>query len=212
MKYKVIGWTFYEDSSFPNVDLTFAARHAIVDEIKEKGYLFSGYDHQEASYGVPVLNDGKRRVCSQRGFGDIMAEAHGETDIFAYSRYAFGINRSAIVAPKASVDLDAIKKKSQLCERFTLPLDKEKYDSAIETKTLVLDDLPLLRYLEKGDKITLVCDKEKITLKVIDANREKDFTKEERLSLFSMKPTEEENRKRIERINSAKIILTIKFK
>ena len=45
MKYKVIGWTFYEDSSFPHEDLTFAARHAIVDEIKEKGYLFSGYDY-----------------------------------------------------------------------------------------------------------------------------------------------------------------------
>ena len=80
MKYKVIGWTFSDNHNIEDAPLSFAARHAIVDEIKAHGYLFSGEDHQDALYGCPVLNDGKKRACSQRGFAGIMAEAQAAMD------------------------------------------------------------------------------------------------------------------------------------
>lgn len=55
MKYKVIGWTFSDNYDIESVPLTFAARHAIVDDIRENNYLFSGLDHQESCMVVPFL-------------------------------------------------------------------------------------------------------------------------------------------------------------
>ena len=63
MKYKVVGWTSYDGDDVPDSEgrIGYAECCAIIDAIKEHGYLFSGWDHQEMFDCAPVLNDGKRR-------------------------------------------------------------------------------------------------------------------------------------------------------
>lgn len=183
MRYKVIGWTFSENYDIKNAPLTFAARHAIIDEIKAHGYLFSGYDHQEAWYGCPVLNDGKKRMCSQRGFAGIMAEAHGETDLYSYSKYMFGIKKEAIIAPKSGVDMQAFSKKADLCENFSLNIPEEQYNRVLSENVIILEDLPTLRYIDAGDTLTLAYGSDTTFFEVLGVDRYKDLTNEERLEI-----------------------------
>ncbi len=89
MKLKVIGWTHYEDTRFPEGEYSHAAEAAIIAAICECGFEFTGWHHQEALYGAPVLNDGCIYRYSQRGWGRVMAEAHGMTAPMDYAYYAF---------------------------------------------------------------------------------------------------------------------------
>ena len=92
MKYRVIGWTYYEDNDVLEKKGTigFAERNAIIDEIRKHKYLFSGWHHQESWNGVvPILNDGKKRCYSQRGWGGVMAEAYGYMEDYDYSLFSF---------------------------------------------------------------------------------------------------------------------------
>lgn len=100
MKLKVIGWTEYDDVSLREGVCGWAAIHAITDEILEKGYAFSGEDHQEHVRCAPVMNDGKIRRMSQRGWGRLMADAFGHRGIYDYSPYSFGRNTSDAYPPK----------------------------------------------------------------------------------------------------------------
>ena len=108
MKYKVIGWTYYEDYNIPESSKTigFSERNAIIDEIKKHKYLFSGYDHQESFDNcVPILNDGKKRIFSQRGWGGVMAEAYGYMNDYDYVNFTF-------------YDSISSKAKSYSCDEF----------------------------------------------------------------------------------------------
>ena len=92
MKYRVIGWTYYEDSEILDSGNTigFAERNAIIDEIRKHQYFFSGWHHLESWDGVvPVLNDGRKRCFSQRGWGGVMAEAYGYMGDYDYASFAF---------------------------------------------------------------------------------------------------------------------------
>jgi hypothetical protein len=60
VKYKVIGWTYYENEEFEPVYCSEAGMEAIIDDIREHGYEFSGCNHQGHDSGAPVLNDGKK--------------------------------------------------------------------------------------------------------------------------------------------------------
>ncbi len=39
MKYRVIGWTNYDDYDIPTGEETFAVMAAIIDDIREHGYI-----------------------------------------------------------------------------------------------------------------------------------------------------------------------------
>lgn len=73
---RVVGWTSFE-SSYPTrkaVGEEFREMiHAIIDEIREKGYVFGGEDHQNFIAGVPVFSDGTCFRASMRSWGNIMA-------------------------------------------------------------------------------------------------------------------------------------------
>lgn len=86
MKLKVVAWVDYSDD-FPCGDNGWAARNAIIDDIRANDYYFLGYHHVEYSYCTPVLNDGKKYCFSQQGWSDLMTEAHrffGEKDYADY--------------------------------------------------------------------------------------------------------------------------------
>ncbi len=152
MKYKVIGWTDYDNTLFEDAPASDAAVHAIVDDIQKNGYLFSGWEHQECLYGAPVLNDGKRRVFSQRGFGAIMAMAHENNDKYGYSLYAFGLNPDAVKMPSQSPP-SGYTPEGPLSEEFSLALSKEEYARAQISGEISMPDIPSLRYIDKGDTL-----------------------------------------------------------
>ncbi|MBO6264160.1 MAG: hypothetical protein J6N93_07865 [Clostridia bacterium] len=79
-KYEVIGWASYDDN-YPNFDdkkglkHVYAARIAIIENIRQNGYAFGGDAHQNVKGCCPVLNSGEAYRCSMREWGGIMAEA-----------------------------------------------------------------------------------------------------------------------------------------
>lgn len=177
MKYKVIGWTSSDNTNIPSAPLTFAARHAIVDEIKSKGYLFSGYDHQEAMWGCPVLSDGKKRDCSQRGFASIMAEAHGETAPYSYSVYMFAIKKEAVVAPQSCIYGSVSPRDEDGREEFELDVSQEIYAQATTENEISIEDLPSLKFIETTDTLTLKCNGTTTAFEVTNVNRGKKMPK-----------------------------------
>ena len=101
MEYKVVGWTHYDDNSVKSGPIDSDVVEAVIADIREHGYLFTGYHHQESYNCAPVLNDGMRRLFSRRQFGAIMAKAHGDEDEMAYAWYMddYGIRPEALVFP-----------------------------------------------------------------------------------------------------------------
>ncbi len=189
MKIKVVGWTQYDLHEFDEGDSGWAVRMAVVDDIRKNGYLFSGYAHQEYSNCAPVFNDGKMRRFSQRGFADMMAEAHGDTDYMAYSLYMFGLNEEQCRYPQNEVYKNDVQVEKDLAETFVLPVDEKFFAGAptIERfheikhvkKTIKLPDLPELRYIEKGDTLVLTCNGKSSAFGVLEVERDRNLTHEE---------------------------------
>lgn len=190
MKYKVVGWTFSDNYDIENAPLSFAARHAIVDAIRENNYLFSGFDHQEAWYGCPVLNDGKKRACSQRGFAGIMAEAHGETELYAYSKYMFAIKEEAKIKPKAIINKQEIVTLSSLRETYTLEVSEKVYLTVLKESFILLQDLAELRYIDSSDFIIIKNDDKVTTFEVLRVNRYRNISNLEHLEKFTLNQEE----------------------
>ena len=83
MDLKIIGWTSF-DSEFPSVTISDEevtdVLLIVAREIMDKGYVFSGNDHQNASTGVPVFENGTCFRASMRVWGTVMAAAFPEVD------------------------------------------------------------------------------------------------------------------------------------
>ena len=227
MKLRVVGWTDYDYFEFKEGENTWAVRMALVDDIKKNGYLFSGWDHQECGGCAPVFNDGKMRRFSQRGFGDIMAEAHGETGYMAYAQYAFRLNPKACNYPQNEVYRWDVQAEKDLAETFVLDVDEQFFNSAPTVehivlgelkstkKTLKLADLPQLRYIDKGDTLVLECNGKSKAFGILDVDRGRDLTQEQRID-YMVKMSYNGNRKECE--NAQKefdvlpIIITLQVK
>lgn len=97
MKLRVVGWVF-PYYNFEQGEVTWSVRNAIIDEIRKRGYKFSGNTHQDSSC-TPVLNNGKKYLFSSRGWGDLMAEAHGYTGMMDYLQFSSPVYRSDEVVP-----------------------------------------------------------------------------------------------------------------
>ena len=177
MKWKVIGWTYYEDFDYEEGDATDAVTYAIIDEIKKKGYVFSGWDHQEGFNTVPVLNDGKKRTFSQRTFGNLMAIAHGYTGRYDYSLFTYGMNRESCVYPDSSFDESAIVPESELNEEFVIDYNIISFVNDEGVNKIKLPNLDYLRYIDRGDTLILKKDNELFKYEVVFAIREKDISK-----------------------------------
>ncbi len=178
MKYKVIGWTYYENEEIPyaQTSLTYAQRHAIVDEIKKRRYLFSGWHHQESwENAVPILNDGKMHVFSQRGWGSVMAEAYGFFGDYDYARFTFyqSIDGDKLKFARKEYDVDDFVSKPIENEHFEVEVNAGLFEIAKKKNPFYLEDLDTLRYIDQNDKITLRCQDEELTFLVADIDRNK---------------------------------------
>ena len=98
-KLKVTGWTNYDDERYENIRDNISdykevkeLKKIVADDIKEKGYKFSGFNHQYHSHGTPILNEKYKFTCSMREWGDIMAIAYNpkyNEDDMAYVLWAW---------------------------------------------------------------------------------------------------------------------------
>lgn len=178
MKYRVIGWTYYENSEFIDSGnrIGFAERNAIIDEIRKHKYLFSGWHHQESWEGVvPILNDGRTRCFSQRGWGGVMAEAYEKMGDYDYARYTFNqsisSNKLKFAPETYSIDVSEIDAVEN--EHFDVEISKELFEIAKTSNPFYLEDLDELRYIDANDTITLHCGDESLTFVVKDIDRNK---------------------------------------
>lgn len=81
--YKVVGWASYDDA-YPNKsvpqDEVMNMVSAVIQNIAENGYCFSGQEHQNGLTGMPVFADGTAFRASMRSWGLIMASAHSDEE------------------------------------------------------------------------------------------------------------------------------------
>ena len=85
---KIVGWTNFEcEYPTPKYDNEVMKMHVdvIKKELKKKRYYFSGEEHQNSPFGVPVFSDGTCFRASMRAWGLIMAMAHSnKKDDYTY--------------------------------------------------------------------------------------------------------------------------------
>ena len=192
MKYRVIGWTYYDsfDIKVSNKQIGFAERNAIIDEIRKHNYLFSGWHHQESWENcVPILNDGKARVYSQRGWGGVMAEAYGYMNDMDYASFTFrqSIDDNKLVFPSEEYDMSEFIPEYIENECFDVDVSEELFDIASKKNPFYLDDLDSLRFIDENDMITLHCNDKELTFLVKDISRDKKELKFKRHDLINTK-------------------------
>lgn len=217
MKLKVIGWTEYDNYDYKAGVNGWAAINAIIDDIKKHKYKFTGYDHEERRNCAPILNDGKIYRFSQRGFGGLMAEAHGDTGRMDYTMYSFSFSMDEKFAryPYNAYYADEVKIQENLNEVFDIEVSQENFNSAQESGEITLDDLPELRYLDINDEVILKRGENSQRYIVIDVDRKKDLTDKERLNLemdFCDFQDEQRRKRANEIFNNTKVIMIVKLK
>lgn len=176
MKYKVIGWTSFDDDALPNGEATFGAQNAILDEIRKKEFEFTGWDHQNSFAGVPVLNNGYKYCYTTRGWGALMAEAHGYTGYFDYSNYSFGSLYDERKHPdwvnEDDYDLDDIEKIEDIAETFTINISEETAKEIKETKRFKTTPTKSKRYIDAHDKVLFKTPVEEFILTIKSAHKD----------------------------------------
>ena len=183
MKYRVVGWTDPTDEYVEYEEPSEGATNAIIDDIRANGYLFTGMDHQGCANCVPVLNDGKMRIYSDREFGDLMAEAHNGG---SYLEFAFGfydeLEGGNTPPDKKHFYIENFIPED-ISENFELEVSARELKRARTEKEIRIDDDEALRYIDKGDYVSIKCGEVSEKYKVLSAYRRKDLSEEE-LSRF----------------------------
>ncbi len=217
MKYRVVGWTEYDDVSVDTAPCSESALQAIIKDIAEGGYIFSGWDHQESMNGAPVLNDGKKRLFSQRGFGGVMARAHGDFSRMGYARYAFSWHgHGETVMPKSDKAFcpALFTPETDLNEEIRLSVPASILAEAEETGAVRLEDRDALTFLDIGDTLTLLAEGKSASYLIEDMDRKKDLSEEEEFEIFSSTYSHDPDVKKQadEKYESAKWVIEAKLK
>ena len=112
----VTDWTYWDNSKYEDAnerdnlpdDYDYSEwEDAVIKALREGGYKFSGYYHQDGATGVPVINGKYLFQVSYRVWGGIMAKAYpsenpSEND---YIMYAWGaLFQGEEVVPPATLD------------------------------------------------------------------------------------------------------------
>lgn len=218
MKLKVIGWTHYDDENYETDESLWASYYAVLEDVIKNEYLFTGYHHQEYDYCCPVLNNGKKVIFSQRGFGGLMATAHGYNKTYDYALFSFPFEETtnALKLPTVRPDHNLIVDEKELFENFEIKVDIESYATADIMNELQLKSLPEYNLMEVGDSIKLISEKSSCKYKIVSINRKKDVSvideynfKYRNCNMFS----EEEKKNIISKYENApqKIIIKLKY-
>lgn len=177
MKLRVVDWVDYDDD-FPEGDNGWAARNAIIDDIRKHNYDFSGWAHQEGSYCTPLLNDGKKYCYSQRGWGDVMAEAHEDMSNMGYAKFIVRdeidemfMSSSERFAHRPKCNFYDEEPETDLNETFEAQVTPAQFRSAAKQGAIGFVDYQNYRYIYQGDKLVLHCGDKSAEFLVSDAER-----------------------------------------
>ena len=193
MKYKVIGWTDWDGDDVMAGEVSDAATEAIIDDIRKHQYKLTGFDHQERTNCAPVLNDGKKRLYSQRGFATLMARAYNYLGSKDYALFLFSED-------DIEDDLPPMERRfapdsfapEDISEHYTLEVNEQSFDMAKCQGKLVIDDSFEIRFIDRGDTVTLKCNGKTADYKIEGVSKEKDFSKEDQIALYSGEKAAEE--------------------
>lgn len=191
MKLRVVAWCDY-DEELPCGDNGWAAHNAIIDNIQANGYDFFGMAHVDGSNCTPLLNDGKKYCFSQQGWSDLMTEAHRFYDAKDYADYYipdrideyFGGSKLNKHRPQYT-NISKVVAEKDLNETIEISVSQKQFDRAAKKGDLRYDDFyravnegkpyypdcDKLRYVYKGDTLVLVCNDQRATYLVTDAER-----------------------------------------
>lgn len=93
---QVTGWTYWGNDHYKDLgDMTSvefeAAEIAVKNELKEKGYKFTGSTHQYSDGCCPIIDNKYTYSVSMRTWGRIIAEAYDlpNEDGFGYVKWAW---------------------------------------------------------------------------------------------------------------------------
>lgn len=215
MKYKVIGWTWYDNEQIDTMDYSRSAEEAVIEDIRVNGYVFSGMHHQEDPRCVPVLNNGKMITFTQRGFGGVMAKAYGKASRMSYAEYAFdwymGIDNepSPYVFPseervfEGKVDGSLIE--ADLSEQFEYEATEGEFENALKNGELefIYTDKKY-RFMDTGDTILVKCGDKSQLFEITQFARYKKFTEDEEIELIMGSPLNPEAEKRADTLYEQK--------
>ena len=185
MKYRVVGWTEFDDPTVDYGACPESALQAIIADIRLHGYDFTGTEHQENINGAPVLNDGKKRLFSQREFGGVMAKAHGDYSLKGYINYAFGRCDDSVMPDfDQSYSVFEFEAEQVENETITVEVDKSLWNAA-KTGNLILPDSPELTFIDRGDTLRLIFSEDECEYLVKNMERRKNFTREKLSKIVS---------------------------
>ena len=106
---KIVGWTEwqvkdceheYEEMNPKTWDETEEIEEIIAEELRSKGYKFTGDYHQNGDFGVPIFDNGMVYQCTQRNWGVIMVMAYPEE---IDDSYGMGYTEWAWISPKPMI-------------------------------------------------------------------------------------------------------------
>lgn len=149
MKWKIIGYTYQDDIKYKfDNDITVAKTNALIHDIVDNGYLYSGYEYQESHLCCPVLNNGLKMNFTRRGFAGVMAIACGDTlpmDYAHYVEYEF-INPAKRKTPITPVlDYKIVDNVNILNETYEIT-----YNERIVNDEIILNKKDC-EFIDKGD-------------------------------------------------------------
>lgn len=182
MRYRVVGWTDWDNNEIECADSSAAACNAIIDCIRENGFYFTGFFHREWRYCTPVLNDGKKRSFSRYFWGELMANAQGFFELDDYLDYVIRpYQDQGIVLPDICDRFNPKQfvPETDLHECFEIRVCKDTLDSAFETGEIRLDDLECFRYVEVGDTFVLRCEGKEYAFVVTTLSRRREVDVED---------------------------------
>lgn len=165
MKYRVIGWTDYENEAIPEGEYSIAKEYAIVEDIRKYDYVFTGMHHENHPYCAPVLNTGEKILLSQRGFGDTMSIARGDGSYVDYAYdWEMDPEDKGFTFPEGDRCIDVVDKREKVCdlwEEYEMEVSREQFDDAGKNFILVILPDPVYNFLDAGDHLTLICEKDR---------------------------------------------------
>jgi len=223
MKYRIIGWTDYDNSRVHFKEQTIAKRNVVIDEIRKNGYTFTGEEFQECDGCVPVFNDGTKLYCSRRGWGGIMAEAHGYNgNPYDYALFTDLYPGDENIRPTDGYDSEQFKKPEDLVESITIEVENAELFSDFErgkpVKFFVGKDdkiISALRYLDSGDTLCLIFGDRKVGRVVNTVDFDKECTEEDEIDFYANYTLNIDNesgrRAALERWNAIPTALTVTF-
>ena len=217
MKIKVIGWTDWEDNDYDDGVIDRAAYNAILQNMRENGYFFTGWHHQEDFTCAPVLNDGKIRRFTQRSWGGLIADLKGLKGRYSYAAYAFDFGESdGFVKPKfKEISESDVLSGAELSENYEIKVRSDVLRRIKTKEEMKLADLPEYNYMAEGDTVKLISKSETCRFIITSFSTEKKLPKrdiDKYLYMTYLMNNEKEEKAISEKYENAPTELILKLK